>query len=147
VEPESSDEHKTGVRILRWLALVLLSAAIYDGTIFYSRWTDKRDAQAARAARETENARKVSDMLGGDTLKILGFYVSPGIIRKGERATLCYGVNSAKTVQLDPPVEPVWPALTRCMEVSPRKDTEYKLTAQDAAGHQVSQTLTLQVAK
>jgi len=68
-------------------------------------------------------------------------------LRRGEHTLLCYGVNDAKTVRLEPSVEEVWPSFTRCIQVSPRKDTEYKLTAEDAAGHSVSQSVTIRVGR
>lgn len=140
------DEPRSVIRrLLPWLGVALLAAAIYDGYIFYSRWSDNQDIEKRRAAQAAENARKVSDLLGGDTLKILGFDARPGVIRRGAHATLCYGVNGAKTVRLNPAVEEVWPALTHCVEVSPRKDTEYTLTAEDGGGHSVSQTVNLKV--
>ena len=98
-------------------------------------------------ARETERDRKVVEMLGGDELKILSFYVIPGAIRAGGHANICYGVNGARKVRLEPPVENVYPALTRCVQVSPRRDTEYKLVAEDGAGHTVSQSFVLKVAR
>jgi hypothetical protein len=50
-------------------------------------------------------------------------------------------------VRIEPPVENVYPALTRCVQVSPRRDTEYKLVAEDGAGHTVSQSFVLKVAQ
>jgi hypothetical protein len=31
--------------------------------------------------------------------------------------------------------EPVWPAFSRCVHLSPRKDTTYTLTIEDGNGH------------
>jgi hypothetical protein len=56
-------------------------------------------------------------------------------------------VNGAKQVRLEPPVADVWPASTRCVQVTAHADTTYKLTAEDAAGHSVSQSLVLKVAR
>ncbi len=44
-------------------------------------------------------------------------------------------------------MEEIWPALSHCLEVAPRKDTEYKLIAEDGAGHSVSQSLVLKVTR
>ncbi|MBZ5700612.1 MAG: hypothetical protein LAN84_02055 [Acidobacteriia bacterium] len=60
-------------------------------------------------------------------------------------AQLCYGVANAKKVTLEPPVGPVWPSYSRCLDVSPTKDTTYTLTVEDGQGHSMSQTVTLQV--
>ena len=85
-------------------------------------------------------------MLGGDQLKILAFYAAPGVIQRGQPTSLCFGVNAAKTVRIEPPiVDDLHPSVSRCFQISPRKDTEYKLTATDAAGHSVSQTVSIQV--
>jgi hypothetical protein len=54
-------------------------------------------------------------------------------------------VVNAKTVTLDPPVDEMWPALTRCIEITPKKTTEYTLTAKDASGHSVQQSVVVQV--
>ncbi len=77
----------------------------------------------------------------------MSFYASPGVIRSGDSANLCYGVNGASQVRLEPPVEKVWAAQSRCFAVSPRADTEYKLTAEDTAGHSVSQSFLLKVTR
>jgi hypothetical protein len=134
-------------KVLPWLSVMLIAAAIYDGAIFYSRWSANRAAEREASASEAERDRKVVEMVGGDQLKILSFYVIPGAIRAGAHANICYGVNGAKTVRIEPPVENVYPALTRCVQVSPRRDTEYKLVAEDGAGHTVSQSFVLKVAQ
>ncbi len=56
---------------------------------------------------------------------------------------LCYGVENADAVTLDPPVDRVWPALAHCIEVSPAKGTTtYTLTASQGAA-KVSQSATV----
>ena len=72
--------------------------------------------------------------------KIIQFYVTPGVVRDGQASKLCYSVEGATTVTLDPPIERVWPAYSRCFEVSPTKNTTYTLTAQNAAGVKVTAT-------
>jgi hypothetical protein len=79
-------------------------------------------------------------------LKITQFYSEPSVIRGGsEKAKLCYGVEGAKTVTLDPPVDRLWPAAVRCVEVSPRESTTYTLTAEDERGTKVSAKAMVQV--
>jgi hypothetical protein len=77
--------------------------------------------------------------------KITQFYVQNSSIGKGEKTLLCYGVENASTVRLSPPVDKVWPAQTRCLEVSPTETTTYTLTAEDAAGHSTSKSAELTV--
>jgi hypothetical protein len=134
-------------RLLRYSGILVVAAAVYDGVVFYSRWSSDRAIEQARAAQEAEQARKTLALLGGEGLKIVNFYASPGAIPQGGTANICYGVNGAKVVKLDPPVEEVHAALTHCLQVAPAKDTEYTLTAEDGAGHSVSQSLAITVAK
>jgi hypothetical protein len=132
-------------RVLPYLAVVLVIAVVYDGGIFCSRWRYARDAEKARATKEAEDGRRVVDALGGDSLKILDFYASPPTVRLGQKSLICYGVNAAESVRLDPPVEQLHPAVSHCFQVAPSRDTEYKLTVRDRAGHTLTQSLTIQV--
>lgn len=120
---------------------------IYDGTIFYSRWSEAREGEREAVRHEAEQARKTLALQGGDGLRIMSFYASPGDIRRGEHANVCYGVNGAKDVRLEPPVEKVWPSESRCFQVTPQQDTAYKLIAEDATGHVVSQSFVLKVSR
>jgi hypothetical protein len=137
-------------RLFPWFAVIIVAIAIYDGSIFYSRWRRNQDSEReqihARANKEAEQAGKTFEMLGGSELHIINFYTSAGVVRPGMHATICYGVVGARKVRIEPPVEAVWPALSHCFEVAPQKNTEYKLIAEDAAGHSVSQSLILRVA-
>lgn len=133
-------------RLLPWVGVAVAVAAIYDGAIFYSRWSEARDAERAQTIQEAKAAKQFLKVVGGaNEIKILTFAAWPPEIRAGQKSELCFGVSGAKTVHLDPPVEEVWPALSHCIVVSPHKNTEYKLTAEDATGHSVSQTVTIQI--
>lgn len=133
-------------RLLPLLAIGILLGVSYDGWIFYSRWRDAGDAEKARASKEAQDDRRTVDALGGDRLKILDFYASPQAIRRGQPATICYGVNAAQSVRLDPPVEQLHPAYSHCFQVAPLHDTDYKLTVADRAGHTLTQNLSIHVA-
>jgi len=65
--------------------------------------------------------------------KITSFYASPPAIHKGEEALLCYGVEDAKWVKLDPPLEKLTPSFTRCFTVKPEKTTHYTLSVEGAS--------------
>ena len=124
----------------------MIVALAYDGWIFYSRWREARDGEKAQVAKEAEAARRIVDALGGDHLKILDFYASPATIHRGQQASICYGVNAAKSVRIDPPIEQLHPAVSHCFQVAPSRDTDYKLTVVDATGHTLTQSLSIQVA-
>jgi hypothetical protein len=132
-------------RVLPFLSVAVLAALAYDGWIFYSRWREAREAERVSRAKKAEDARRTIDLLGGGQLKILNFYASPGAIRRGERANICYSVYGAKSVRIEPPVQALYPAIAYCLQVSPSRSTEYKLVAEDGANHTATRSLELRV--
>ena len=132
-------------RTLPYLTVVVIVAVVYDGGIFYSRWSYRRQAEKAEARAIAEDARQTLDSLGGDHLKILNFYATPPAIRRGRQSLICYGTNAAERVRLEPDVEQLHPAVSHCFQVSPVPDTEYKLIAEDRVGHMVTQSLAIKV--
>jgi hypothetical protein len=135
-------------RSLPILTIIIGVAVLYDGWIFYSRWNSARAVEQERTRAEAERARRTLDVLAGDQLKILGFYAAPPVVQRGQVTSICFGVNGAKKVRIEPPiVDDLKPSLSRCFQVAARADTEYKLTADDAAGHTVTQTIVLRVAR
>jgi hypothetical protein len=83
---------------------------------------------------------------GGDShAKILSFYPRDVTVTEGDKTLLCYGVSNAKSVRIDPPVDGVSPALSRCVEVRPKGETHYTLTAEGSDGQAVSQSTTIRV--
>jgi len=59
--------------------------------------------------------------------KITQFYASPAVIEVGEETLLCYGVENAEWVRMDPAVEQLNPSLSRCIKVKPAATTKYRL--------------------
>src|ERR1017187_6268872 len=66
--------------------------------------------------------------------RITQFYSTLAQAGRGETALVCYGVENAKAVWLEPPRHELSAAQARCVEVSPTADTTYKLTVQGADG-------------
>ena len=126
---------------------ILLLVLLYVGWIFYSRRRDVRDAEARAEAAEAQNAKYTVDKYGGGRVKILAFSLSSGAIHRGQSVQLCYGVANAKTVKIEPPVGETWPSMSRCLDVTPKKDTSYVITAQDEAGHNDTAQLAIKVVK
>jgi hypothetical protein len=81
----------------------------------------------------------------GTAVEITQFYARAAEIVEGERDVICYGVENARTVRLDPPVETLAPALVRCFWVDPKQDTRYKLTAEAADGSRVEAAFEVKV--
>jgi hypothetical protein len=80
----------------------------------------------------------------GKNVKILQFY-GPREIAPGGKALVCYGVVNTIAVRLDPPVERVWPALSRCFEVTPATSTRYTLIAEGKENTRVSESIEIAV--
>ena len=133
-------------KAMPYLLVAILVAAAYDGWVFYSRWRDKHATEQQEKVQEADDAKRTIDRLGGGQLKILHFYASPSPLRRGTPATMCFGVYGAKSVRIEPLSDELHPAVSHCMQVSPLKSTEYKLVAEDGAGHTATQSITLQVA-
>lgn len=129
--------------------IAFLIVLAYLGWIFFSRWQENRGieqrAAERQAAAQQEQDRATVEQMGGKELAIQNFYGNPGVVHRGETVQLCYGVANAKVVTLAPQDNPVWPSYSRCVDVKPTKTTTYTLTAQDAAGHSVTQTLEIKV--
>jgi hypothetical protein len=131
-------------RVLPYTSAAVLLALIYAAWTIYSRSTANQRAEEEAAARKLAFDQKTLDMIGSD-LKISMFYPNPPAIHAGEKALLCYGVANAKSVRIEPGVEAITPSLSRCVAASPRKTTEYTLTAEDGGGHSVTQAIVVRV--
>jgi len=130
-----------------WFGILIVVLGV--AWVFYSRWQTNRDiefrAAQKAAAEQRENAARSVELMGGSKFDILNFYAAPGAVRRGDSFQLCYGVSNAKDVKLDPPVGSVWPSLSRCLSVTPKKTATYTLTATDSAGHTKTASLTVTV--
>jgi hypothetical protein len=132
-------------RALPFVSVAVFAAVLYDGWIFYSRWSAGREAEQMRREDESRRARQSIDLLGGTSFRIINFYASPQEIRRGDRARICFGVYGAKSVRIEPPVETLRPAISDCLTVAPRKDTGYQLIAEDGAGHTSTASIAIKV--
>jgi hypothetical protein len=138
------------VRIIRkmlpYVTTGVALAALYTVYVFGSRWLENRRREtAAEEAAKAKAQREIAQIYGDGQLKILNFYVAPGVISRGQKALVCYGTANAGSVRLEPAVERMYPALSRCFEVAPAHDTRYTLVAEDAKGHIVKESFLLQV--
>lgn len=69
------------------------------------------------------------------------FYASPGVIAKGDKTLLCYGVEGAASVRLDPAIEDIAPSRARCVEAKPEATAKYTLYAKNSEGAEVSKEI------
>jgi len=132
--------------MLPYTTVGVVLAAIYCGYVFYSRWSENREAVEKAKQQELAVDQKTVDAYGGGKVKIMTFSLSEGMIHRGEKIDLCYGVANAKTVAIDPkPDGETWPSLNRCVQAEPTKDTTYTLTATDGKGQTETQSLAVKV--
>jgi hypothetical protein len=78
-------------------------------------------------------------------VRITQFYSNKPTLPKGESALLCYGVENAAKVSIDPPVEQLTPSISRCFEVKPSAATTYTLTAEGKGGDKITQSVRLEL--
>jgi len=124
-----------------YTSTALLVALLYVGWVFYSRWQENQAYEqqlAEREARKREADERAVELMGGSRFDILSFYATPSVIHEDQSATVCYSVSNAKKVRLEPPDANVWPSLSHCFHVSPKKTTTYTLTIEDGEGHEKS---------
>ncbi|MFZ0211836.1 MAG: hypothetical protein WBE20_14345 [Candidatus Acidiferrales bacterium] len=132
--------------LLKFSWVIVVVVAFVVAGIFYSRHEENQAIEEKAEQAESERARQLAEGLGGNNFEIMNFYAAPGAIHRGESAQVCYGVSNAKDVTLTPkPSEGVWPALERCVSVSPAKTTTYTLTAINSSGEKKTATLVLTV--
>jgi hypothetical protein len=117
------------MRGYRWIALAAASAVLAG----CSSPEQRAVVPAVVPAAPPEGAR------------ITQLYTTSAQVGRGETALVCYGVENAKAVWLEPPRRELSAALARCVDVAPKADTTYKLTAQGADGKTVTRELKVKV--
>jgi hypothetical protein len=122
------------------LMLGVLAWVLIDGMPYLLRF------RAARLAPEPPKRLEAFDWVDPSKgLKIIMFYAAPGVVNEGETASICYGVQNAKSVRIEPRIAELRPTFNRCLEVSPARDTRYTLTAEDGAGKVVTESFELKL--
>lgn len=66
--------------------------------------------------------------------RITQFYSPSPRLSAGEKGSVCYGVENARSVWLSPPRRELSAALARCVDIEPRETTTYVLTAEGPGG-------------
>ena len=90
----------------------------------------------AVACSSSHSARKTPE-----PVKISHFQATPELIPRGMTGKLCYGVQNASRLELNPPVEQLLPSDARCFDISPRQETTYTLTAYGTDGSKDTKTV------
>jgi len=133
-------------KLLPLTSLLFIGAVLYAAWTFYSRYQDSQKAQQQLQEKQQEARKKtVNEVFGNGEIRFETFEVDNGNISRGDTAHLCYGVENATSVKLDPPVEPIKPSYRHCIDIAPKTSTIYTITATDAAGHTKSLSLPVKV--
>jgi len=133
-------------KILPYTTALLIAAMLYVAYIFYSRHQSDVEAEARiEAQKEAERQRTVAAVFGNGEIRFNQFTIDRTSLKRGETARLCYGVENATIVKMDPPVEQLKPTYLHCLDISPKVTTKYTITAEDGKGHSKSQSLELPV--
>src|ERR1700761_7628558 len=74
-------------------------------------------------------------------VRITMFYATSTHPARDEKDSLCYGVENADQVSIEPAVDRVWPANSRCFDI-PSTSATYTLTAMHGPD-KVSQSVTI----
>ncbi|MCW5963909.1 MAG: hypothetical protein KIT83_07715 [Bryobacterales bacterium] len=77
--------------------------------------------------------------------KILFFYPGQESVSPGDQAQVCYGVENATSVRLEPPLAEIRPLSNKCVWLTPKATTELTLVATGEDGVEVSEQLTVTV--
>ena len=106
----------------------------------------QRHNGVARMERRIDARRQPAGERNSSTgVRITQFYATSGEITDADHDTVCYGVENARSVRLEPPVVDVRPALTRCFWVEPKQDTTYSLIAEGNDGSRDSSSFRVRV--
>lgn len=122
------------------IGMALLYLAWVGATRYLGQRAMERSREAARAP-----AQAVPKSPAGAGVKILHFYASTGQLTKGDRASVCYGVENARSVRIEPAVEELKPAMNRCFPITPEAATTYTLVAEGRDGTRASASFTVNV--
>ena len=132
-------------KMLPYTSVAAVLALLYLGWVFYARSSQNSELQREADAKAAEEARKTTELYGGEQLKILLLYATPAKVTRGSQVELCYGVSNATSVKFEPSVEDVKPSLNRCVAVTPLRSTTYTLTASDDKGNRTTKSVDVAV--
>jgi hypothetical protein len=129
--------------VLRSAAVGLLLALAYLAWVGLTRYYGNRKIERESAESEAAMYRRM--VPAGTALKITQFYASKPEIARGESTLVCYGVENARSVRIEPPIERLIPLPVKCFPYAPKRTTTLKLTAEGEKGGEASASLTVSV--
>ncbi len=79
------------------------------------------------------------------TVKILNFYPGQPSFAPGDQAQICYGVENAVSVRLEPPVAEIRPLSVKCVWFKPSGSMKLTLVATGTDGREARETIDITV--
>ncbi len=130
--------------VLRSSVAGLLIALAYLAWVGLTRYN--ADRQFQREAAESETARYKKLVPAGTELKITQFYASKQEAARGESILVCYGVENARSVRIEPAIErQLLPLPVKCFPFAPQRTTTLRLVAEGEKGGEATASITVRV--
>ena len=143
---DSCENHDGMHAYVPHIVVAIAFSLLFLGWVLFTHGTHAQPLPDQAHSIAVERNAQTLAYYGDGRLKVLQFYANPSEgIKRGTPALVCYGVSNAASVTIEPSLGETWPSTGRCIEAMPAQDTEYKLTARDAAGHEQVQTVLLRV--
>ena len=131
-------------KVLRYGGAGFLIALAYLGWVMLQRHNANQEYE--RAAAESETARYKKLVPANTELKITQFYASKQVAASGESVLVCYGVENAHSVRIEPPIEDhLIPLPAKCIPFAPHRTTTLKLVAEGDKGGEATESITVKV--
>jgi hypothetical protein len=118
------------IRLSKLLAAAGLMAAVWGVNAF--RQPDNRVWVRAGGAAQGR-------------VRIVRFFGSAGPLARGQKASLCYDVENARSVRISPMMQQLSPSTSHCVEVEPTHTTHYTLVAEGFDGQFATESITVSV--
>ena len=131
-------------KLLRYGGVGFLIALAYLGWILLERRNANREYE--RQAAESESARYKKLVPATTELNITQFYASKRDAARGESVLVCYGVENARSVRIEPPIDDhLIPLPAKCIPFAPHRTTTLKLLAEGDKGGEATESITVKV--
>jgi len=128
-----------------WIAagIAFAVAVAYPGWT----WLQRQDATRRMEQRAASRTRRTTPQpaAAGTAVRITQFYARSGEVTDAEQNVICYGVENAAVVRLEPPVEKLEPAFNRCFSTEPKRNTTYTLFAEGTDGSHAAASFDVRV--
>jgi hypothetical protein len=135
---------------MKWKAVLQSTVVGLAIALAYLAWVgiSRRNAnrEVVREMQEREAAKYKQIVPAGTALKITQFYASQKEVARGESIQICYGVENARSVRMEPPIEEQLPPLpAKCVSFAPKRSTTLTLVAEGDKGGEATASITIKV--